>query len=349
MPDLENQALYLRKAYHYELPKELIAQKPIEPRDSSRLMVIHRASGSIELMTFRDLLDLLSSGDSFVFNDTRVIPARLLGKRLTGGEAEVFLLKERSIGIWEVLVRPGRKMRSGDRVIFADSFSCEVLEVLPDGNRLVQFTWEGEFHAVLERYGHVPLPQYIERSDEPSDRERFQTVYAASPGAVAAPTAGLHFTEEMLARCVAKGITYETITLHVGLGTFRPVQVEDIRDHSMHSEPFWITEQTAKILNSRKQGTRQICVGTTSCRALESASSAEGVIFPGAYDTSIFIYPGYSFKYVQALLTNFHLPGSSLLMLVSAFGGYEIIREAYERAIKEKFRFYSYGDAMLIL
>lgn len=341
--------LYSLKAYHYDLPKELIAQYPVEPRDSSRLMVINRLCGTIEIMTFCDLPDLLKSGDSFVFNDTRVIPARLLGRRMTGGGAEVFLLKERSLGIWEALVRPGKKIRLGEKVVFADSFSCEVIEVLPNGNRLVEFTWSGEFNAVLSQYGHVPLPQYIERNDSPDDQERFQTVYAANPGAVAAPTAGLHFTDEMIACCHAKGITHNTLTLHVGVGTFRPVQVEDIREHSMHSEPFWIKERSAEILNLRPPESRQICVGTTSCRALESASTVKGVILPGSYETSIFIYPGYQFKYVQSLLTNFHLPGSSLLMLVSAFGGYELIREAYTRAIKEKFRFYSYGDAMLIL
>jgi S-adenosylmethionine:tRNA ribosyltransferase-isomerase len=349
MSDQNITSLFSLAAYQYELPKELIAQKPVEPRDSSRLMVINRNDSSIEIMKFGDLSDLLKCGDSFVFNDTRVIPARLLGRRLTGGAAEVFLLKERSLGIWEALVRPGKKVRFGEQVIFGDSFSCKVIEVMPNGNRLVQFSWEGEFSALLEKYGHVPLPQYIERNDLPEDRERFQTIYAANPGAVAAPTAGLHFTEGLLARCIAKGVCQNTLTLHVGVGTFRPVQTADIREHQMHTEPFWITDRTASLLNSRSPCSRQICVGTTSCRALESASTSEGIIVPGSYETSIFIHPGYQFKYVQALLTNFHLPGSSLLMLVAAFGGYDLVMGAYARAIEEKFRFYSYGDAMLIL
>ncbi len=338
-----------RSAYEFELPKELIAQKALEPRDSSRLMLIDRKSGNISEIAFRDLTDILTAGDSLVLNNTKVIPARLLGKRLTGGQAEVFLLKELELGLWEAMVRPGRKLGVGEKVYFSDTFYCEIVSIYPDGNRNVKFYYTGDFFLNLENHGHMPLPQYIHRDDEPSDKERYQTVFASEKGAVAAPTAGLHFTREMLERLESKGVKRSEVTLHVGLGTFRPVQVDDIRDHKMHKESCWITPETAAVLNTRDNSKRQICIGTTCCRTLESAATNEGIITPGRHETEIFIYPGYKFKYVNCLLTNFHLPGSTLLMLTAAFTGYDLIMEAYAKAVKDRFRFFSYGDAMLIL
>lgn len=336
-------------SYLYDLPKELIAQKAVEPRDSSRLLIIDRRSGNFSECIFRDLADMLSTGDSLVLNDTKVIPARLFGLRPTGGRVEVFLLRQQSDKVWHALVRPGRKLGVGQRVIFAPEFYGDIIDEFPDGSRNIQFHCEGDFFSTLDRYGHIPLPQYIEREDQEDDKQRYQTVYAVNNGAVAAPTAGLHFTSDMLSGLSARGVPQTYVTLHVGLGTFRPVQVADIRQHSMHTEPFHITEGAAKTLNNRSKDRRQICVGTTCCRALESAADFHGNIISGCHETNIFIYPGYQFKYVESLLTNFHLPGSTLLMLVSAFGGYELIMEAYKKAIKDRFRFYSYGDAMLIL
>jgi len=341
--------LMATSAYHYELPKELIAQKALEQRDSSRLMLVNRKSGNFSELAFRELADFLVSGDTLVLNNTKVIPARLLGKRPSGGQAEIFLLKELEIGLWEAMVRPGRKLGVGELVHFSETFFCEIAAVHPDGIRLVKFHFEGDFFSALESHGHTPLPQYIQRSDELSDKERYQTVFASEKGAVAAPTAGLHFTKEMLAALTQKGVLQSQITLHVGLGTFKPVQVEDIREHKMHSEPFWISDETAARLNARDKSKRQICVGTTCCRALESSASDQGIIIPGRHETEIFIYPGYRFKYVEALLTNFHLPGSTLLMLTAAFAGYELIMEAYAKAVKDRYRFFSYGDAMLII
>jgi S-adenosylmethionine:tRNA ribosyltransferase-isomerase len=337
-------------SYQYSLPEELIAQMPCTPRDSSRLMVIDRATGRISEMIFRDLLGFLSSGDSLVFNDTKVIPARLVGKRKSGGTAEFLLVRVHADGTWDVLARPGKKLPPGTQVAFGDDFYSEILEVQPGGGRRVLFFYDGIFEHALEKYGQIPLPHYIRRDPDPTvDNERYQTVYAENPGAVAAPTAGLHFTKEMLNRLETDGIQQTKVTLHVGLGTFRPVQVEDITEHKMHSEHLVITPLAAETLNQRLPGKRQICVGTTSCRALETAATADGIIVPGEFETMIFIHPGYRFKYVQSMLTNFHLPGSTLLMLVSAFAGYELIMEAYAKAVKEKYRFFSYGDAMLIL
>lgn len=343
--------LHSLSAYQFELPQELIAQQPCFPRDRSRLMIIDRTSGNISEIVFRDLVDFLKAGDHLIFNDTKVIPARLLGKRVMGGEAEIFLIRNEGNDIWEVMARPGRKLQSGSKVIFGDSFSCEIIDILPDGNRRVRFIYEGNFDTLLAQYGQIPLPHYIRRdSDTKSDVESYQTVYAANPGAVAAPTAGLHFTREMLDKLAKNDVYQTTVTLHVGLGTFRPVQAEDIRNHIMHSEQIIITPEAAEELNSVSNLMhRQICVGTTTCRALESVATQEGIIVPGEYSSNIFIYPGYQFKYAKALLTNFHLPGSSLLMLVSAFAGYELIMEAYSKAVKERYRFFSYGDAMLIL
>lgn len=314
-------------------------------------MIVDRASGNISEIVFHELVNLLNAGDHLIFNDTKVIPARLLGKRTTGGETEIFLIRNEGNDLWEVMARPGKKLQPGAKVIFGEGFSCEIVDVLPDGNRRVLFHYAGNFDQLLQQYGQIPLPHYIRReSQSKSDTESYQTIYAANPGAVAAPTAGLHFTREMLTTLAQNGIYQTTITLHVGLGTFRPVMAEDIRDHQMHSEQIIITPEAAKQINAHCDSLkRQICVGTTSCRALETAASSEGIIAPGEYSSKIFIYPGYQFKQTKALLTNFHLPGSSLLMLVSAFAGIDLMKEAYAKAVREKYRFFSYGDAMLIL
>lgn len=342
--------LYSLDQYHYDLPQELIAQYGCEPRDQSRLLVVERKTGNMYEMVFRELTDFLQKQDSLIFNDTKVFPARLIGSRSGGGKAEVFLLRKRGEDTWEALVQPGKKLSIGSKVIFGDGLSCEILEILPEGIRIVNFNFKGDIDTALEKFGHVPLPQYIRRQDLPEiDKARYQTIYAMHSGSVAAPTAGLHFTEEMLKIFENKGIHKNKITLHVGLGTFLPVKTEDIREHKMHMESFSISAETAKELNHRPDNALQICVGTTTCRALESASTEEGILKPGNYETDIFIFPGYKFKYVKNLLTNFHQPGSSLLMLVSAFASRELIMEAYAKAIKERFRFLSYGDAMLIL
>lgn len=342
--------LYSLKHYLYDLPEELIAQYPCDPRDASRLLVIERKTGKMYEMVFRELYDLLQKGDSLVFNDTKVIPSRLIGTRASGGKSEVFLSKRRPEGTWEALVRPGKKLGIGSKIIFGDGFTCEVIEILPNGIRVVHFEFKGNVDEAIEQFGHIPLPPYMRRDAIPEiDKISYQTVYAQHPGSVAAPTAGLHFTEALLQRLEDKGISKEKITLHVGLGTFLPVKVEDIREHKMHHETFSITSETAKHLNNRLQDRLQICVGTTSCRALETASTPDGTIQAGKYDTNIFIHPGYAFKHVKHLLTNFHQPGSSLLMLVCAFASHELMMEAYAKAIKERFRFLSYGDAMLIL
>ena len=342
--------LFSLKSYVFELPSELIAQHPCVPRDQSRLLVLDRASGSMKEMKFRELEDLLQPGDGLVFNDTKVIPACLIGNREGGCKAEMLLVKRHSLDTWEVMAKPGKKLKEGARVYFSKTFACQIMETLPGGNKIVRFSWENTFEEALYLYGRMPLPGYIRRNEENiEDQLRYQTVYAKHPGAVAAPTAGLHFTEEMLTGLHQRGVTQSTITLHVGPGTFKPVKEEDIRNHAMHAEEFIITPEMADALNRRNPDRLQICVGTTCCRTLESAVNQEGLIIPGKHETRIFIHPGYKFKYVKALLTNFHLPGSTLLMLVSAFAGYEFIREAYAKAIADRFRFYSYGDAMLIL
>ncbi len=341
---------YSLQSYQFELPQELIAQQPCEPRDASRLMVVDRASGTISERVFRELPDLLNSGDSLVMNNTKVIPCRLLGKREGGGKTEIFLLRPLEGGFWEALAKPGKRLRLGSVVSISDTFSCEIQADLHDGRKVVKLLTDGDAWDQIEQYGQMPLPHYIRRPEaQQNDKQRYQTVYAREKGAVAAPTAGLHFTEPLLRQLSEKQISASEITLHVGLGTFQPVQVDDIRQHKMHMERFIIGEETAQLLNARPKDKRQICVGTTTCRALESVASAEGVIVPGEYETDIYIYPGYRFKYVQSLLTNFHLPGSTLLMLVSAFAGAELMREAYQKAVRDRFRFFSYGDAMLIL
>jgi S-adenosylmethionine:tRNA ribosyltransferase-isomerase len=336
--------------YNFSLPNELIAQAPCTPRDASRLMLIRRDKQSIEELRFRDLTDLMQAGDSLVFNDTKVIPARLYGHRPTGGAVEVLLVRPLGDGRWSALAKPGKKLKAGSRVLFGEDFFCDVEATEPDGSKVVRFSAEGDFDALLDRYGQIPLPPYMTReADKQLDGERYQTVYARHAGAAAAPTAGLHFTDEMLAHIKEKGITSTHITLHTGIGTFRPVQTENIHDHVMHTEQYHITDAAANELNHRNPDRLQICVGTTTCRTLESACDSQGHIQPGWGDTSIFIYPGYRFRYMKALLTNFHVPGSSLLMLTCAFGGYDLIMEAYARAVREKYRFFSYGDAMLIL
>lgn len=342
--------LHLLSSYQFDLNEELIAKSPCSPRDASRLMVLDRQKETIFEMRFSNLADFLESGDSLVFNDAKVIPARLLGKRSTGGIAEIFLTKKRENNHWEVLAKPGKKLKQGDVVIFADDFQAKIIETLDDGRKLVQFDFGGDFSDCLEKYGELPLPPYMKREKAlVEDQKNYQTVYAKASGAVAAPTAGLHFTEELLGKLKIKGVSQDFLTLHVGIGTFLPVQVENIKQHKMHSERVEIKAETAKRLNQRAPNKKQICVGTTCCRSLESAIDEKGAVIPGDHETDIFIYPGYQFKYTRHLLTNFHLPGSSLLMLVSAFAGYEFVMEAYKKAVKEKYRFFSYGDAMLII
>ncbi|MGM9615633.1 MAG: tRNA preQ1(34) S-adenosylmethionine ribosyltransferase-isomerase QueA [Oscillospiraceae bacterium] len=334
--------------FMYDLPEELIAQTPAEKRDSSRLMVLDKQTGEIEHRHFYDLPTYLRPGDCLVLNDSRVIPARLFGTRPTGGAVEVVLLKDLGEGRWECLSRPGKKMRPGTEVTFGDGeLTAVVEEVCPDGNRILRFSYEGIFLEILEHLGHMPLPPYIKAQlDDPN---RYQTVYAREPGSAAAPTAGLHFTNELLDSIRAMGVKVCFVTLHVGLGTFRPVKVEDVEAHEMHSEFCTIPEETAQIIRETKAGGgRVIAVGTTSSRTLESFAGEDGSISAASGWTNIFIYPGYKFKCIDALVTNFHLPGSTLVMLVSALAGRENILHAYETAVREKYRFFSFGDAMFI-
>lgn len=335
--------------FYYDLPPELIAQTPLERRDGSRLMTLDRVSGAVGHYHFYDLPDFLRPGDCLILNDSRVLPARLLGHRLPGGGAcEVLLLIDRGDKTWECLVRPGRKMRPGTRLSFGDGqLTAEVMAETEGGNRLVRFDYEGIFLEVLERLGKMPLPPYIKA--ELQDRERYQTVYSKVTGSAAAPTAGLHFTRPLLERIRAKGVEIGYVTLHVGLGTFRPVKEEEITDHAMHSEFCTISQETANLINrTRAAGGRCICVGTTSCRTLESWAGEDGHMEAKAGWTSIYIYPGYRFKVMDALVTNFHLPESTLIMLVSAFSGREHILAAYQEAVREKYRFFSFGDAMFL-
>ena len=335
--------------FNYELPKELIAQTPLEKRDTSRLMTLDRKTGAWEHHHFYELPDFLEPGDCLILNDSRVLPARLLGQRLPGGGAcEVLLLIDRGEKTWECLVRPGRHMREGTKLSFGNGeLTAEVTEVLPDGNRLVRFDYEGIFLEVLERLGKMPLPPYIK--EELQDQERYQTVYSKVPGSAAAPTAGLHFTPELLETIRQKGVNIGYVTLHVGLGTFRPVKEEEITEHEMHSEFCILPPETARLINETKAGGhRCICVGTTSCRTLESWAAEDGHMEPKAGWTSIYICPGYRFKVMDGLVTNFHLPESTLIMLVSAFAGREHVLAAYEEAVREKYRFFSFGDAMFL-
>ena len=335
--------------FNYELPKELIAQVPIEKRDEARLMVLNKKNKTIEHKVFKDILDYLKPGDCLVRNNTKVVPARLYGiKEETGAKVEFLLLNRIEGDIWEVMVKPGKKLMPGVNVVFGNGLlKAEVLEKIEGGNRKVKFYYEGIFNEILDQIGLMPLPPYIKEKLE--KKEMYQTVYAKYDGSAAAPTAGLHFTEELLNKIKAKGVEIANVTLHVGIGTFRPVKEENIEDHDMHTEHYYIKEEDAeKINNTRKNGGRIIAVGTTSCRVLESVADENGFVKEIEGDTNIFIYPGYKFKCIDSLITNFHLPESTLVMLVSALAGREFILNAYNEAVKEKYRFFSFGDAMLI-
>ncbi len=335
--------------FYYDLPEELIAQTPVEPRDTSRLLVFNKETGELDHKHFYDVFDYLKAGDCLVLNDTRVLPARVFGTRVdTGSVVEFVLLKQKQQNVWECLAGPGKKAKVGNKFTFSDKLSSEVIEVLDDGNRIVEFAPKGEFFAVLDEVGQMPLPPYIKAKLE--NKERYQTVYSRELGSAAAPTAGLHFTKETLEKLKERGVNIAYVTLHVGLGTFRPVKVDDVTQHKMHSEHYSITQENADIINKTKaNGGRVICVGTTSCRTVESAMQTFGEIKECSDDTSIFIYPGYTFKCMDGLITNFHLPESTLIMLVSAFAGYDKTMNAYNVAVKEKYRFFSFGDAMIIL
>lgn len=337
--------------FYYDLPQELIAQDPLSDRSASRLMLLDKNTGEIEHKIFKDIIDYLNPGDCLVINDTKVIPARLIGERVgTGATIEVLLLKRKEDmkDVWEVLVKPGKKAEIGTKISFGDGrLVAEVIDIVEEGNRLIQFTYEGIFEEILDELGQMPLPPYI--THKLQDKNRYQTVYAKHEGSAAAPTAGLHFTKELLERIQEKGVDIARVTLHVGLGTFRPVKVENIQEHHMHSEYYVVTQEAAdKINNAKADGGRVICVGTTSCRTIESASDDDGRVKACSGWTEIFIYPGYKFKVLDALITNFHLPESTLLMLVSALAGREHILAAYKTAVEEKYRFFSFGDAMFI-
>ena len=336
--------------FYYDLPEELIAQDPLEDRTASRLLVLDRQTGAVEHKIFSDVIDYLNKGDCLVINNTRVIPARLIGeKEGTGGKVEVLLLKRRTNDVWETLVKPGKKLKPGAKITFGDGrLRAEVLEVVEEGNRLVKFYYEGIFEEILDSLGEMPLPPYITHKLE--DKEMYQTVYAKFDGSAAAPTAGLHFTKELLNKIEKKGIKIASITLHVGLGTFRPVKVDDVNNHHMHTEWYEVNAEAAEIINETKRnGGRVICVGTTSCRTIESVADDNGYMKAKTGETDIFIYPGYKFKIMDGLITNFHLPESTLVMLVSAFAGKENVLAAYETAVKERYRFFSFGDAMILI
>ena len=356
----ENENLLKRSYYHYDLPEELIAQTPAEKRDMSRLLVLDKQTGAIEHRHFHDIVDYLKPGDALVLNDSKVIPARLFGKRFiknpdgteaaepSGSTIEVLLLKRLDDRTWETIVHPGKKMHVGTRVLFDKKLTGTVKQVLDDGNRVIEFDYEGEFFALLDEIGEMPLPPYI--TSRESEKDRYQTVYAKHEGSSAAPTAGLHFTKELLEQIKNMGVEILYVTLHVGLGTFRPVKEEIITEHKMHSEYYTVSEETARRFNEvRKNGGRIFAVGTTSCRTLESATDENGVLHAGSANTEIFIYLGYKFKALDCLITNFHLPESTLIMLVSALAGRERILEAYRVAVEEKYHFFSFGDAMLIV
>lgn len=336
--------------FYFDLPEELIAQDPLEDRSASRLLVLDKETGEVSHHGFKEVIEYLNPGDCLVLNNTKVIPARLLGERAeTGAHVEVLLLKRREANVWETLVKPGKKCRPGARLVFGGGLLCgEVMETVEEGNRLIRFEYEGIFEEVLDKLGEMPLPPYI--THKLQDKNRYQTVYARYEGSAAAPTAGLHFTRELLSQIQKKGVKIAYVTLHVGLGTFRPVKEENVLEHHMHSEAYQVTEETAELINQTKaQGGRVICVGTTSCRTIESAADENGRVIPGCADTEIFIYPGYRFKVLDALITNFHLPESTLVMLVSALAGRENVMAAYEEAIRERYRFFSFGDAMMII
>ena len=336
--------------FNYDLPQELIAQVPIKNRDESRLMVLNREKQTIEHKIFKDIIDYLEPGDCLVRNNTKVIPARLYGiKEETNANVEFLLLNRIDGDIWEVMVRPGKKLKAGAKVTFGDGIlKAEILEQLDNGNRKVKFEYSGIFNEILDQIGLMPLPPYIH--EKLKEKDRYQTVYAKYEGSAAAPTAGLHFTEELLEKLKEKGVEIANVTLHVGIGTFRPVKVENVEEHDMHSEHFYIKDEDAEKINkAKKEGHRVIAVGTTSCRVLESIADENGMVHETEGDTQIFIYPGYKFKCLDALITNFHLPESTLIMLVSALAGREYIMKAYNEAVKEKYRFFSFGDAMFIM
>jgi S-adenosylmethionine:tRNA ribosyltransferase-isomerase len=338
-----------KEDFYFDLPEELIAQDPLEDRASSRLLVLNRETGETSHKIFKDIIHYLNPGDCLVINNTKVIPARLIGeKEGTGAKVELLLLKRREGDVWEALVKPGKKAKPGTRISFGEGIlTCEILEVVDEGNRMVKFNYEGIFEEILDRLGQMPLPPYI--THQLQDKNRYQTVYAKHEGSAAAPTAGLHFTKDLLEALTQRGVTIANVTLHVGLGTFRPVKVENILEHHMHSEFYQIeAEEAEKINRTKAKGGRVICVGTTSCRTVESASDENGLVKAGSGNTEIFIYPGYKFKVLDALITNFHLPESTLIMLVSALAGREHVIKAYEEAVKERYRFFSFGDAMFI-
>ena len=339
-----------RTDFYYELPEELIAQDPLEDRSSSRLLVLDRKSGAVSHHVFRKITEYLKEGDCLVINDTKVIPARLIGSKIgTGARIEVLLLKRKENNIWETLVKPGKKMKAGAKISFGDGLlTGEVIDIVEEGNRLIRFSFEGIFEEILDQLGQMPLPPYI--THQLQDKNRYQTVYAKHTGSAAAPTAGLHFTPELLRAIEERGIEIAKVTLHVGLGTFRPVKVDEITDHHMHSEFYQMDEEAAKKINRAKAtGNRVICVGTTSCRTIESAADESGHLKAKSGWTDIFIYPGYEFRALDGLITNFHLPESTLIMLVSALAGRENVLAAYEEAVKERYRFFSFGDAMLVI
>lgn len=341
--------------FNYDLPKELIAQHPLKNRDESRLMIVNRSNQEIEHKIFKDIVDYLNPGDCLVINNTKVIPARLYGIKINDinqhepAQVEFLLLKQIEKDIWEVMVRPGKKLKTGVKVSFGEGLlEAEILEILENGNRKVKFYYKGIFNEILDQIGLMPLPPYI--TEKLKDRDRYQTVYAKHEGSAAAPTAGLHFTPDLLEKINEKGVTIANVTLHVGIGTFRPVKVDKIEEHEMHTEHFYIKqEEVDKINNAKKNGNRVIAVGTTSCRVLETVADENGMLKETEGDTSIFIYPGYKFKCIDNLITNFHLPESTLIMLVSALAGKEFIMKAYKTAVEEKYRFFSFGDAMLIM
>lgn len=334
--------------FYYNLPEELIAQHPLQKRDNSRLLILNKETGETEQGHFYDLIDILTPDDCLILNDTRVLPARIYGKRNTGAVVEFLLLKQTEKDTWEALAGPGKKAKSGTEFTFSDKLKCVVKEVLDNGNRIIKFDYEGNFYEILDEIGQMPIPPYIK--EKLKDKERYQTVYSKNLGSAAAPTAGLHFTNEMLDKLRRKGVKIGFVTLHVGLGTFRPVKTENIEEHEMHSEHFFVPEDTAQLINEVKSaGGRIIAVGTTSCRTLETVAESDGKIKAGEGWSKIFIYPGYKFKCIDALITNFHLPESTLIMLVSALAGRENIMNAYNLAVKEKYRFFSFGDAMLIV
>ncbi len=336
--------------FYFDLPQELIAQDPLADRTASRLLVLDKETGAVSHRVFKEVMDYLHPGDCLVLNNTKVIPARLLGKKEdTGAHVEVLLLKRREGDVWETLVKPGKKCRPGAKLSFGEGLlKAEVLDTVEEGNRLIRFSYEGIFEEVLDRLGEMPLPPYI--THKLQDKTRYQTVYAKHEGSAAAPTAGLHFTKELLEEIAGKGVNIAYVTLHVGLGTFRPVKEENILDHHMHSEWYQVSEETAALINETKQkGGRIVCVGTTSCRTVESAADENGLVQAKCDNTEIFIYPGYHFKVLDALITNFHLPESTLVMLVSALAGKEKVLAAYEEAVKERYRFFSFGDAMIII